>query len=155
MSSVSKSIFLCKMTFMILAFNQINSSAVAVIFAQEKIISIHEWNSKETRDLLVNLINTIEKAKITPSELKGVFMINGPGNFTPVRISCVIANTFAQELKIPLYEISSLDFEQYQEKNPDLKNTELLVKIFNEVELPQKQFVESRFDKDLEIVIKK
>ena len=99
---------------MILAFQQVFSQASMEIFSDEMVFS-EKWEYKKDRDLLLHITKALEEAKITPEKLTGIFIINGPGNFSPVRSTCLIANTFAQELGIPIFSLSSAEITQEED----------------------------------------
>ena len=43
--------------------------------------------------------------KVNLNDLEGIMVVVGAGNFTNTRIACVVANTFAYVLQIPLLAI--------------------------------------------------
>ena len=51
---------------------------------------------------------TLKEANITVQNLKEIFVVNGPGSFTGVRIAVTIAKTLAFTLDIPIKTITSL-----------------------------------------------
>lgn len=51
---------------------------------------------------------TIDNSNIKSNEIDKVFVINGPGSFTGIRIGVTIAKTYAWSLNKPLIPISSL-----------------------------------------------
>jgi len=130
---------------MILAFQQIFPPAFCLVFSKQekKILVQNSWNPQKTRDLLSKLAASLKKGKIKPSQLKGIFFINGPGNFTPVRISCVIANTLAKNLFIPIFSLSSDDLKKFSTK--EKTNPEFLVKMFFNKKVIKNNFTEAIF----------
>ena len=55
-----------------------------------------------SEDILKKIDELIQKAGIELSDLKGVFVIKGPGSFTGLRVGIAVANQFAHQLKIPI-----------------------------------------------------
>ena len=52
--------------------------------------------------LLDTIDSAIKKFKKELSDIKGVFVIKGPGSFTGLRIGIAVANQFAHQLKVPI-----------------------------------------------------
>lgn len=52
----------------------------------------------------------IKKSNISLNLINKIFVVNGPGSFTGVRIGVTIAKTIAWALKIPVIPISSLEY---------------------------------------------
>lgn len=71
---------------------------------------------KETRvaDLSVILMPTIEEAftktNMKPNDIDTIFVTNGPGSFTGIRIGLTVAKIMAWGLKMKVVPISSLEF---------------------------------------------
>jgi hypothetical protein len=65
-------------------------------------------------DLAVNLDEFLKDTSW--SEINTITLIHGPGDFTPVRTICVVANTLAAELQTPLLPITIEEYMQHKEK---------------------------------------
>ncbi len=52
--------------------------------------------------------------------IDGIMVVIGAGSFTSTRIACVVANTFAYVMQIPLLAISEDKIEKVQEFIPEL-----------------------------------
>ncbi|MDD3048757.1 MAG: tRNA (adenosine(37)-N6)-threonylcarbamoyltransferase complex dimerization subunit type 1 TsaB [Bacilli bacterium] len=61
-----------------------------------------------SKHALVELETIFNEAKIEPIDINKLFVINGPGSFTGVRIGVTIIKTFAWSLNKPVIPISSL-----------------------------------------------
>jgi hypothetical protein len=61
-------------------------------------------------DLTTNLDTALQTAKITWSDIRQISIVAGPGDFTPVRLICVIANTLANELSCQRRQLTVDDF---------------------------------------------
>jgi tRNA threonylcarbamoyl adenosine modification protein YeaZ len=63
-------------------------------------IAINPYHA--SNDILKKIDQLIQKANIKLSDIKGVFVIKGPGSFTGLRVGIAVANQFAHQLKIPI-----------------------------------------------------
>jgi len=68
--------------------------------------------------LLETIDSVIKKSKNKLSDIKGVFVIKGPGSFTGLRIGIAVANQFAHQLKIP---ITGLTTDEWWSRRTDEK----------------------------------
>lgn len=87
---------------------------VALLFKIEdnlKIISLKEQeNSQNLSVVLLPLIDeTLKEGKTTIHEIDKIFVTNGPGSFTGIRIGLAVAKTIGWGLSIPLIPISTLE----------------------------------------------
>jgi len=62
-------------------------------------------------DLLKYVHALLSKQSVFPSQLKGVVVLSGPGQFSFLRSGIIIANTFAWALRIPVVGIYGDEFE--------------------------------------------
>lgn len=88
----------------------ISVSTVALI-ENDKVISIREeYNSNDLSEKIFFMIDEVFKeSDCTPENLNKIFIINGPGSFTGIRIGLAIAKIMAWALRIDLIPISSLE----------------------------------------------
>lgn len=63
-------------------------------------LSLAPQNSSE--GIIPTIDEALKRAKSTLADLKGVFVIKGPGSFTGLRVGLSVANQFAHQLKIPI-----------------------------------------------------
>ncbi len=74
-----------------------------------KITHHQERNDNKLSDRIFPLLeNIFASAGITPQQIEKVYVTNGPGTFTGIRVGLSIAKTFAWNQAIPLCSISSL-----------------------------------------------
>lgn len=82
---------------------------VSVINDDEVIYTISEQNDNNLSVRMLPMINDcINNSNIKPTDIKHIFVVNGPGSFTGIRVGITIAKTWAYSLKIPITEISEL-----------------------------------------------
>lgn len=124
----------------ILAINTATNKTEVALIEKKRVLFSKAWNSDydEAEKVLPVIAAALKKAK-TP--LDGIFVIQGPGGFTGLRIGVTIANTLAFVHKSPLMACTT--FEYLQKKMPDRykKNTAVILKAggdFVAVQLPGK-----------------
>ena len=61
--------------------------------------------SGRNRELLASIDNFFIEQKFDKKDLMGIMVVVGTGSFTSTRIACVVANSFAFVLQIPLLAI--------------------------------------------------
>lgn len=82
-----------------------------IIIDNEKIIAKHtELNDNKLSERIFSIIEKVfVEADINISEIKKIFVVNGPGSFTGIRVGLTIAKTFAWSRGLPLIPISTLE----------------------------------------------
>lgn len=85
--------------------------SVILLVEDSKVISkAEENNSKDLSAKIFSMIDQVFKnANMSPQDLNKIFVVNGPGSFTGIRIGVTIAKVMAWSLKIDLIPISSLE----------------------------------------------
>ena len=82
------------------------------ILTDDEILYNHYIESKN--DVASKVIPTLDKAltelNLEIKDIDKIFVINGPGSFTGVRIGVTVAKTIAWAKNIPIIPISSLEF---------------------------------------------
>ncbi|MGL5630188.1 MAG: hypothetical protein ACRDCG_00190 [Mycoplasmoidaceae bacterium] len=68
--------------------------------------------NKNIVNILVHEIDNILKENaVDKSDISDIYIINGPGNFSSLRISCVFANTFSLLSNCQLFVLNSCQFQ--------------------------------------------
>jgi tRNA threonylcarbamoyladenosine biosynthesis protein TsaB len=71
----------------------------------------------KTENLIPQLKLVMEKIGLTPKDLSGIAVTQGPGSYSGLRGSVSAAKTLAQALKIPIYGVSTLETIAYNYAN--------------------------------------
>lgn len=83
---------------------------IAIVINDKIQYSYDEYN---TEDLSTDLMPIIEKAfkkvSMKPKDIDTIFVTNGPGSFTGIRIGLTVAKIMAWSLKIKVIPVSSLE----------------------------------------------
>lgn len=83
---------------------------VAIIINDEiKYIFNKTAGSDMSSIIMPEIKKAFDKADIMPKDLDKIFIVNGPGSFTGIRVGLTVAKTMAWALKIPIVPISSLE----------------------------------------------
>ena len=69
---------------------------------------VEQGDNNHSKYLLPQIDRLLSKYNLRPSDLEAVYVGQGPGSYTGVRIAVTIAKTFALESKIPLFSFDSL-----------------------------------------------
>lgn len=89
-----------------------SSSYVTVSIINDNTI-VHEFKKKIDNDIaskIMSIINMeLTESNIDVKDIEKIFVVNGPGSFTGVRIGVTIAKTMAWGLNIKVVPISSLE----------------------------------------------
>lgn len=82
---------------------------LAIVNDENKIISMSRIaQNKNLSEILIQEIeNILLKSKIKKNEIKQLYVVNGPGSFTSLKIASVFANIWKMEKKIELYSINT------------------------------------------------
>ena len=94
-----------------LLINTAVSVSTVVLIENNQVISIaEEFNSNDLSSKIFFMIDKVfEEGKCAPKDLNKIFVVNGPGSFTGIRIGLAIAKTMAWALQIDLIPVSSLE----------------------------------------------
>lgn len=69
--------------------------------------------------ILQNIDKLLKKSKTKLSDLKGIFVIKGPGSFTGLRVGIAVANQFAHQPKIPIIGLRTDEWYKYRTDEKD------------------------------------
>ena len=81
-----------------------------VIYKSDKVLVVNEKETHQNHSITTMpvLIESLKKANIEIEDIDEIFVVNGPGSFTGVRLGVTIAKTLAYTLNKPIKTISSL-----------------------------------------------
>ena len=72
-------------------------------------LNIEENDNNLSKRILPFIDKTIKQAEINVKDINKIFVVNGPGSFTGIRIGVAVAKTIAWSLKIDICPISELE----------------------------------------------
>ncbi len=106
-----------------LFFDTSSNTLVLSIVKDNKILDTLTLESAREHSVYAveKLKEIIEKNNLTPNDIDKIFVVNGPGSFTGIRIAITIAKTYAYALNKEIVPVSSLkmkilgysDYENY------------------------------------------
>ena len=88
-----------------------SSTTILALFKENNQLAyIQENNMRDVSSrIMVLLDDLLGQTKINLSNIDKIFVVNGPGSFTGLRIGVTMAKTLAWSLNIPVIPISSLE----------------------------------------------
>ncbi len=103
---------------LILAINTASKESALALIEDSRVLAEHSWasNANESQNLLPGILEMFEKTGKKWGDLEEVFVVNGPGAYTSLRVGVVIANAIAWQLKIPMR--STDVFEIWEQRIP-------------------------------------
>jgi len=81
---------------------------IAVLKDLNVLSSIKKEEKEHSTKTLMAIDECLQKAKTTLSDINRIYVVNGPGSFTGVRIGVTVAKTLAYTLKKEIVSVSSL-----------------------------------------------
>lgn len=99
-----------------------SSKIIVAVFDENKVISIYsEENGHDLSTRIFSIIDGVFKSSnVVPSELNTIYVVNGPGSFTGIRIGVTIAKTMAWALKKKIIVLSELELMATTNTDSDL-----------------------------------
>lgn len=83
---------------------------VAIIIEDEIKYIFNEKTGGDTSSVIMpKVAEAFKQSNILPKDLNKIFVVNGPGSFTGIRVGLTVAKTMAWALNIPIVPISSLE----------------------------------------------
>jgi len=88
-----------------------SSFLYSAITEDDKVISEvkEEYGQSLSEVALPKIVEMFNKNNLSPKDVDKIFVVNGPGSFTGIRIGVTIAKVYAWGLNIPITTISSLE----------------------------------------------
>ena len=95
-----------------LFINSATANLVVAILIDGKITYLYDNNDdKDTSSKIMPVIDeAFRVSKIVPRDIDKIFVVNGPGSFTGIRVGLTVAKVMGYSFKIPVIPISSLEF---------------------------------------------
>jgi len=151
---------------MIFAFSQICEPNFVALFSREKIFDFEIFDKSAPRDLLLRIANFWQKNGFAPrkigkkiilknqkngTEISQILFSAGKGNFTPARVSALLANLFSQNCAVKIYDFENDIFQNLQKKFPEKNAAEIAQKIFLENKFHETKIAKPRFSGELRL----
>lgn len=94
-----------------LFINSATTNLVVAIINSGKLAYIYDNNDGHdtSSKMMKVLAEAFEKSNLHPKDIDKIFVVNGPGSFTGIRVGLTVAKTMAYALNIPIVLISSLE----------------------------------------------
>lgn len=91
--------------------NSATTNLEVAILIEGKITYLYDEDAgQNTSSKLMPIVEeAFKKSGITPKDIDKIFVVNGPGSFTGIRVGLTVCKTMAWALKIPIVTISSLE----------------------------------------------
>lgn len=104
-----------------LFFDTSSSTLVLSIVKDNELIDTLTLESAREHSVYAveKLKEIIEKNNLTPNDIDKIFVVNGPGSFTGIRIAITIAKTYAYTLNKDITPVSSLKMKILRYSNYD------------------------------------
>lgn len=78
----------------------------------EREIAVLE-EGQDMEAMIKNIVTIFKDQKYSLQDIDSLFVVNGPGPFTSVRVAVVIANTLAYSLGVPIYSINGFQYMSF------------------------------------------
>jgi hypothetical protein len=87
-----------------LAINTASKQSALALIKDSSVLIERSWesNANESQKVLPGILEMLTEKNLTWKDLDEVFVANGPGAYTSLRVGIVIANSIAWQLKIPM-----------------------------------------------------
>lgn len=99
---------------MYLAIDTISSNAGVTLFDLEAYAHAPLNPKMASEGIIDSIDKTLKMASANLGDLKGVFVIKGPGSFTGLRVGISVANQFSHQLKIPILGLKTNEWWQFR-----------------------------------------
>ena len=96
---------------MISLFIDTANSFIISIVKDNRILFYHSdiSNSETSSKVMPILDEAFSKTNLKPTDINKIYVVNGPGSFTGIRVGVTIAKTMSYLLNIPLISLSELE----------------------------------------------
>ena len=88
-----------------------NHLIISIIDNMEVIYCFHEKNDTNLSSKVMPIFDeSLTKSGLKINDIDKIFIVNGPGSFTGIRVGVTIAKVIGSSLNIPLIKLSELEF---------------------------------------------
>lgn len=82
---------------------------ISIIKDMEMIYCFNEEVKESSSKIMAVIDEAFNKTNIKPTDIDKIFVVNGPGSFTGIRVGLTLAKVMAWSLNIPLIPLSKLE----------------------------------------------
>lgn len=82
---------------------------ISIIKDMEMIYCFNEEVKESSSKIMAVVDEAFNKTNIKPTDIDKIFVVNGPGSFTGIRVGLTLAKVMAWSLNIPLIPLSKLE----------------------------------------------
>jgi tRNA threonylcarbamoyl adenosine modification protein YeaZ len=95
---------------MILLIDSASEYRIVCLFQDDYLVDqiLEQGNNDHSKFLLPQIDRLLTKHALTPTDLDGIIVGQGPGSYTGVRVAVTIAKSFSLQARIPLFAVDSL-----------------------------------------------
>ena len=107
----------------------LNNCSIHIISSQKELLNLSDKNQPPS-DIIPRLVSdALLDLKLIPTDISGIIVATGPGNFTSLRVGISFGVGFAKAIAVPIYGVSSLEGLILSHEKILKKNQKFLVSI--------------------------
>ena len=107
----------------------LNNCSIHIISSQKELLNLSDKNHPPS-DIIPRLVSdALLDLKLTPTDIDGIVVATGPGNFTSLRVGISFGVGLAKAIAVPIYGVSSLEGLILSHEKSLKKNQKFLVSI--------------------------
>ena len=107
----------------------LNNCSIHIISSQKELLNLSDKNQPPS-DIIPRLVSdALLDLKLTPTDIDGIVVATGPGNFTSLRVGISFGVGLAKAIAVPIYGVSSLEGLILSHEKILKKNQKFLVSI--------------------------
>ena len=107
----------------------LNNCSIHIISSQKELLNLSDKNQPPS-DIIPRLVSdALLDLKLIPTDISGIIVATGPGNFTSLRVGISFGVGLAKAIAVPIYGVSSLEGLILSHEKILKKNQKFLVSI--------------------------